>query len=338
MNTNILREEKYKVNLSQNIELEKIIDFDKIIKHDFSKKLVINGFYVEKKENFYFINKGRFFDNNNIFNTYNLIKNYNDIFFKYKDLFSKLLEDKTIITSSINSLISYLYYEVIAFIEIAIYKHKYDLDNSIEKEKINQLLGKKLEYSKKQNKIKTKEYVKTKLTQRTVTAKYWNLSGYSNRLDSSIIKIANNLKLRELELPRLYEKNKVINLLSDFEYVLDTLNIKNRKFELRFKKIGLYRKRGMYLKNAECLIVDPRYSETLFHELGHFIHETNTIFFINNKKITKASRKKIIKDNEYKYQNQLKNHKVEELDSDSEIFAYWFEDMIKNDILNNKTN
>lgn len=338
MNKSILREEKYKVNLSQNIELNKIIDINKVIKHDFSKKLIINGFYIEKKENFYFINKGQFFDNNNIFNIYNLIKKYNDIFIKYKDILNKLLDDKPIITSSIDSLISYVYYEVIAFIEIAIYKHKYDLDNAYEKEKINQLLGKRLEYSKKQNKIKTKEYVKTKLTQRTVTAKYWNLSGCSNKLDSSIIKIANNLKLRELELPRLYEKNKVINLLSDFEYILDTLNIKNRKFELRFKKIGLYRKRGMYLKNAECLIVDPRYSDTLFHELGHFIHETNTIFYIDNKKITKASRKKIIKDNEYKYQNQLKNHKIEELDSNSEIFAYWFEDMIKNDILNNKTN
>lgn len=61
MNKSILREEKYKVNLSQNIELNKIIDINKLIKHDFSKKLIINGFYIEKKENFYFINKGQFF-------------------------------------------------------------------------------------------------------------------------------------------------------------------------------------------------------------------------------------------------------------------------------------
>ena len=38
MNKSILREEKYKVNLSQNIELNKIIDINKVIKHDFSKK------------------------------------------------------------------------------------------------------------------------------------------------------------------------------------------------------------------------------------------------------------------------------------------------------------
>ncbi len=114
---------------------------------------------------------------------------------------------------------------------------------------------------------------------------------------------------------------------------MNELKIENRNFELRFKKLGLYKKKGMYFKNSKTLIIDPRHSRTIFHELGHYIHETNTPFYFNGEKITKRARNKIIKANKPKYKSKFNNHRIEELDVDSETFAYWLEDTVRSDIL-----
>tara|TARA_B100002019_G_C21255825_1_gene593788 strand:- start:162 stop:1190 length:1029 start_codon:yes stop_codon:yes gene_type:complete len=339
MNTahNILKEKEKIINLSQSVNLNELVDTNKILKHNFEKNnLKINGFEIKKEGKYYFINKGKLFNENKLFSIYNLIKKYNNVFYKYKDLFIKLIEEKRIITSSLNLLFNYIYFELIIYLGIASYKHNLNINNNIEKEKINKIVGKKLKYSQKRTKKTGKEYVRTGLVQRTRNSKYWTRYEYSKNIDNSIVSILKNINIYELELPASYEKNKVKKLLEDLEYVLNFLKIENRSFEVRFKKLGLYKKEGMYLKNAKCIIVDPRYAKTLFHELGHFLYETNTSFLYKNKKLNKKDIDNIVKENSSKYENKLVNHKIEELDEKSEIFAYWFEDFILKNIISNK--
>jgi hypothetical protein len=331
----ILKKESEKINLSQSINLSNIINIDNITKHDFNKStLKINGFSLEKKEKYFLLNKGRFFRENNFYDIYNKAKEYNNILLKYKKIFLSLKNDNKIVTSSINELTIYLYYDLIINLEIAAYKHKLDIDNNKEKLFIDKILGKKLEYSDKTIKSKKSEYKKSTLIQRSTTAKYWSRTYHTKSLEYKIANISKKINPIELEFPLKYEQKKVLNLLNDFSSVLEFLKIDNRDFEIRFKKLGLYKKEGMYLKKSKTLIIDPRHSRTIFHELGHFIYETDTPFYIDGKKITKRSRNKIIKDNKDKYQSLFKNHRIEELDVNSETFSYWFEDYIKYDILN----
>lgn len=331
----ILKEQSFKINLSQSIELKHIINIDNILFHNFEKSpLKINGFSIEKKERYYFLKKGRFFRENKLFEVYDKVKNYENILLKYRELFLKLKNDNAIVTSDINHLINYLYYDLIIYLEIAAYKHRFDIDYEDEKQNISKILGKKLEYSGKKNKSQQIDYKKSTLVQRATNTKYWHRSFHSKKLDYAIVKLAEKINPIELELPLRYESDKVISLLQNFNYLLDLMKITNREFELRFKKLGHYKKEGLYLKNAKTLVIDPRYSTTLFHEFGHFLHETNTPFYLKNKKITKRERNKIIKEHKFSFKNRLNNHKSEELDEESEIFAYWFEELVKNDILN----
>lgn len=334
---NILKKESDKINLSQSINIGNIININNIANHNFEKsKLKINGFYLEKNNKYFILSKGMFFKDEKIYETYNQAKLYNNIVLKYKRIFLNLKNENKIVTSSINELILYLYYDVIIYLEIASYKHMRNIDNIKEKSEINKILGKKLEYSLKKEKSTKKaiEYKKATLIQRSTSAKFWTRKYYSRSLEYNIANISKKINPIELEFPLRYENKKVLNILNDFLEILDLFKIKNRDFEIRFKKLGHYKKEGMYLKNSKTLIVDPRHSKTIFHEFGHFIHETNTPFYLNGEKITKRGRNKIIKDNKKKYERLFNNHIIEELDIDSETFSYWFEDYIKYDILN----
>ena len=110
----ILKEGNDKINLSQSIELYNIIKVDNILNHDFEKSsLKINGFSIEKKEKYFFVNKGRFFKNDKIFELYDQVKELEYILLKYRTTFLNLKEDKAFITSDINQLVCYLYYDVL---------------------------------------------------------------------------------------------------------------------------------------------------------------------------------------------------------------------------------
>lgn len=339
MNKSILREESKKINLSKSVDISFIIKTDNIINHNFENMdLKINGFVVEKIDKYFFVNKSRFFNQKNLIEVYEKTKNYNKILLKYKNTFLNLINEREFITSDIKELILYIYYDLVINFEIASYKHSLNINNLEEKRYIDKLIGKNLEYCIKKNKKEQKEYKKSTLIQRGSNTKYWNRVIYSKELSFQIVDLSEKINPIELELPLHYENEKVISILEDFYNVLEYLKIENRNFQIRFKKIRHYKKEGLYLKNSKTLIIDPRNSQTIFHEFGHFIHETNSSFFLDGEKITKRNRNKIIKNNKSKYKYEFKNHKIEELDEESETFAYWFEDLVLNDILNKKNN
>ena len=249
MNESILKEGNGKINLSQSIELCDIIKIDNILNHDFKKSsLKVNGFSIEKKEKYYFVSKGRFFKNDKIFTLYNQAKELDHILLKYRTTFLKLKDDKELITSDINQLVCYLYYDLLINLEIAAYKHNLDINSDKEKDYIHKLLGKKLDYSKKKKKSNQKEYKKSTLIQRATNAKYWHRRYCSKGLLSSISKVSEQINPIELEFPLKYENEKVFSLLKDFLDVLNILEIENRDFQIRFKKLGHYRKEGNVFK------------------------------------------------------------------------------------------
>ena len=329
MKDSILKENEYIINLSQSVDLERLIELNENINSEQNlNNIKKNGFTIDKKEGYFFINKTKFFNNSNLTFIYGITKDYPEIIFKYRDILLKIKENKQIITSSKKSLIKYLYYDLIILLEISAYKHGLNINYEKEKLLIEKIVSKKLRFSNKIVKKSYKKYNQSKISQRSSNSKIWSRICFKNKLPTEIRLLGEKINPREIELPRDYDKEKVFNLLYKLNQTLDYLKIENRDFDLRFKKLGLYKKRGLYIKNAQCIIVDPRNANTIFHELGHFIHETNTTFYLDEKKITKRNRKKIIKENKLTFSSKIKNHNIEELDEESEIFAYWFEKML----------
>lgn len=126
-------------------------------------------------------------------------------------------------------------------------------------------------------------------------------------------------------------------MLTMFKQVVDSIKLRNRRFALRFKKIAHYRKTGLYIKNAKTLVVDPRTISSLFHELGHFIYENKCTIELNDHKVEADDLDKIVDQNMKRYETKIKNHKIEEVNVSSEVFAYYFEDVVAEN-LNIKNN
>jgi len=135
---------------------------------------------------------------------------------------------------------------------------------------------------------------------------------------------------QELEIPQGFLRRELGNFLNQILFLKKRLNIKKFNFILRIKRIKKYKKNGMFIKNANTIILDPRELKNFIHELGHYIYENNLAFNFNNKRIYKNSFNKIIKDIDNNNDIILNKYsKYEDYELDSEIFAFWFEKIFK---------
>lgn len=84
--------------------------------------------------------------------------------------------------------------------------------------------------------------------------------------------------LKSLEVQEGFDSVKLIALLSELKSTLTRLKIsQDQKFDLRFRKIRRTKKTGMYFPALRLLIVDPRETQALWHELAHWLEDTGAI-------------------------------------------------------------
>ena len=108
---------------------------------------------------------------------------------------------------------------------------------------------------------------------------------HNKKIEQTLTDLFLELKIKSLELPMDYDLNKTIQALTAFKAIMDKIKlpIKARKFNLKFKKLGIYKDDGFYSKETNTIIVDARKTEVFLHELGHMIYDNNVKI---NKKIT----------------------------------------------------
>ena len=111
---------------------------------------------------------------------------------------------------------------------------------------------------------------------------------YNKKIEKTLIDLFLELKIKSLELPMDYDLEKTINTLIEFKRIMDKIKlpIKARKFNLKFKKLGIYKDDGFYSKETNTIIVDARKTEVFIHELGHMIYDNEIKI---NKKIKRIN-------------------------------------------------
>lgn len=97
----------------------------------------------------------------------------------------------------------------------------------------------------------------------------------NKKIEQKLMDLFLEMKIKSLELPIDYDKTKTINALKEFKQIMDKIKlpIKARKFNLKFKKLGIYKDDGFYSKETNTIIVDARKTEVFTHELGHMIYD-----------------------------------------------------------------
>lgn len=84
--------------------------------------------------------------------------------------------------------------------------------------------------------------------------------------------------LKSLEVQEGFDSAKLSFLLTQLKDTLARLNVPtDKQFDLRFRKIRRTKKTGMYLPALQLLIVDPRETQSLWHELAHWLEDTGAV-------------------------------------------------------------
>lgn len=84
--------------------------------------------------------------------------------------------------------------------------------------------------------------------------------------------------LKSLEVQEGFDFAKLATLLGELKSTLLRLEVSSDKqFDLRFRKIRRTKKTGMYLPALGLLIVDPRETQSLWHELAHWLEDIGAV-------------------------------------------------------------
>ena len=150
---------------------------------------------------------------------------------------------------------------------------------------------------------------------------------YDSLRNIKIRTLLQSLNLPLVEVPVNKDSENVVSFLRDASKLKRELNLKKFNFSLRIKKTGK-KKKGMFVVNANTMIVDPRYPEVFVHELGHYIYEHKLAFTFNEKRyypsLFHTEINKFRKNNDF----EIKRESIEDYSDDSEVFALWFENLI----------
>ena len=84
--------------------------------------------------------------------------------------------------------------------------------------------------------------------------------------------------LTSLEVQEGFDSTKLLVLLGELKDALVRLKVPaTQRFDLRFRKIRRTKKTGMYLPTLQLLIVDPRETQSLWHELAHWLEDVGAV-------------------------------------------------------------
>lgn len=221
---------------------------------------------------------------------------------EYKGLFNERM-----IITNIKILISYILLEFHLLIEN--FNQKNINVNEL-KENLGILLNKKFEQTNK-----------TKNTELLITYKTsYELPRDKNRFPH-LNALMKEIGILSIELPFAFQREATEDFLHGLLEFKEKYKIKNLKFHLKIKKIKKYKATGLYIKNANTIIIDPRHMHSIFHEIGHHIFEKKVPFSINGKRIYASYFEKLSS----KIEIAEEYKEIEGYDLKSEKFAFWFD-------------
>lgn len=95
--------------------------------------------------------------------------------------------------------------------------------------------------------------------------------------EENIILIKKNKLLSLIEVSSGFDNKKLqlflIKLLDISNKITSELEvIESMKFQLKIRKIKRTYKKGMYIVAQNSIIIDPRYADSIYHEVGHWYH------------------------------------------------------------------
>jgi hypothetical protein len=314
----ILKDEKLKIDFNKTIFLNDFIDSSWVSSVN-NNTIVVNGVTISFEDDFYKI------DHTNKKNDYfSIIKDYPSLKEKYFREFYDIKNNDYIETDNKEKLFTHVYFDAFLYLEIIHLKIKNKKNYRIEENKLLSILKDKVGIVKNRYGEQEKsKWNRSDLLQKNANAIEWKRDK-KRFIRPDINDLIESINPLLLEIPGDYDIKKLKECLMSIDNTLKEHTIKKSNFVLRFKKLGLYKKDGMFIKKANTIVVDPRATHTFKHELGHYIYENGIPFNLNSKRIYKHRFQKLSQSTTI---DESYIHTIEDYKVDSEKFAHWFENI-----------
>jgi len=312
----ILKDENLKIDFNKTIFLNDFIESSWIEKLN-EMPIEINGVKVSLEDDFYTVDlsnkKEKYFQ---------IIKEFPFIKDKY---FLELYDIKNkdyIETDNKEKMFTYVYFDAFLYLEIIHLKIKNNEKHKHYEEKLLSILNKNISIVKNRHRQEERsKWKRSDLLKNNADSIEWKRDK-KRFIRPDINDLIESINPISIEIPGDYDIKKLKECLMNIDKILKEHAIKKTNFVLRFKKLGLYKKDGMFIKKANTIIVDPRVTNAFKHELGHYLYENGIAFNIDDRRIYKHRFKALCKKTDI---DDSYIHSIEDYDIDSEKFAHWFE-------------
>ena len=259
------------------------------------------------------------------------IENYEEIYAKYFSQIQNIVRNKEIVVKKPLEENTYIFLTEILYLEILLHKIRNGQNYQSSLKKFHLATKQRFEVIevKAQNGHKHEKKGRATLLEPNANSYIWTRESRES-IGFEINELLSKINPKLIEIPFDYDKERLTSALKNISRTLETLRVNNRDFIIRFKKLGTYKKSGVYIKPAKTIVVDAKQAHIFQHELGHYLFEENIPFWYKGEEYTKEKMKAIVgkeKEEDSDIEERLKSsiRKDEGYKIDSEIFANWFE-------------
>ena len=259
------------------------------------------------------------------------IEAYSEIYKRYISEIQDVANNRDIVAKTPLEENTYIFLTEILYLEILLHKIRNGQSYSASLKKFNLLTKNRFSLINIDNENGNKHNKKGRasLTEPNTNAFIWTRRD-RQPITFNINQLISKINPELIEIPHDYDEKRLLTALTYINDILNNLNIKSRDFIIRFKKLGAYKKKGMYIKPSKTIVLDAKHVHLFQHELGHYLYEENISFIYkgetyNRKKMEDViTYEKIVDTNIEEYLKAIIRHD-EGYKIDSEIFANWFE-------------
>lgn len=259
------------------------------------------------------------------------IEAYSEIYKRYISEIQDVVNNRDIVAKTPLEENTYIFLTEILYLDILLYKIRNRQSYSASLKKFNLLTKNRFSLINIDNENGNKHNKKGRasLTEPNTNALIWTRRD-RQPITFNINQLISTINPELIEIPHDYDEKRLLIALTHINDILNNFNIKSRDFIIRFKKLGAYKKKGMYIKPSKTIVLDAKHVHLFQHELGHYIYEEHISFIYkgetyNRKKMEDViTYEKVVDTNIEEYLKAIIRHD-EGYKIDSEIFANWFE-------------
>ena len=319
----ILKESRLSINLEESFSLKRFIDVTSLNKRlNNETSIILNNTRINKVNGLFYVKSFKSIDT--------VLKSFLNLDLEINSILlyvENTMLDKEMIIKKVADVLLFTYIDLL----FNYYLLKSNQDNEeimvMYLSNISKIVGKEVIVKGEKEQASGTTWVQSTLLQTAIGSIEWVRDKIHPYISYNANKYLNDINAQLVEIPKDYDLQRLEHSLQEIASILNEFKVEKRDFIIRFRKIKKLKKTGLFIVAANTIILDPRETDSFKHELGHYIFENKVPVEVGGNVLKFNDFKFIVENNCNTYSGLLTKHKIEDYKANSEIFAYYFENL-----------